>query len=344
MKKQIALIILAAFLIGCTNKNKTNEINLSMKYAPGTPLLHVGQITLSLEELRQDFLERQGSFRGAPDLNTVKKRQEYLDNYAIQLALFEEATKSPDNLLNDPGVRRNVQKLVVQELMRRKLSEAQNSYVASDEEIKDYYEKNPIHFNRDDALKVAFIAVPWGDNNQSAQKVAQILHSDANKIKDANIKEFARLAINYAQSSKSLSSGKLETNESEYLEKDAFEAKFGKDSFTKIKDLEKMGAVGPMLASNDSYYIVMKTGFRKKLNESLEEAKPKIQKRIAFEKRGEVYDKYLAEIRQKYNIKIEENLVAELSNDPNPPKNEEAHAHAPATKSVVPAQPVANAE
>ena len=304
-----------------------------MKAEPGEPLAQVGNITLSLEEMRKNFLDTQGSFRNAPHLNTEKKRNEYVETQVTQLAIFLEANKN--GMLNDPKLKRDIQKLVVQHAMRQKLAEAQDSYVASEEEMKEYYEKNPIHFNRDEAMKVAFIAVPFGTDPKGAEKVANILFKEATtSIKDANIKEFARLALNFAQNNGASSTGKIETNESEYLEKEAFETKFGKDTFAQIKGLEGVGKLGPMLKTENSYYIVMKTGQRKELHESFEDSKPKIAKRIAFEKRGEVHEKYLSDLRQKYNIKIFQERVAELSQDPTPNANaanpnDAAHAQRP---------------
>jgi hypothetical protein len=326
-----------AVINGCNKSKNGGELVIKMKSSPsGQSLAQIGEISLSVDELRQDFLDRQGTFRGAPHLNTEKKRTEYIENQVMQWALFQEAIEL-DYFNKDLEVKRNIIKMTVQKLMRDKLSEAQDSYVPNDEELKAYYEKNPIHFNREDALKVAFIAVPFGADQKSAESVAQLLFKDATeKIKDANIKEFARLAINFAQSNKAGSSGKLETNESDYLEREAFDAKFGKDAFTKISDLKGDGQLGPLLSSNNSYYIVMKTGSRKKLNESFEEAKPKIAKRIAFEKRGEVYEKYLADIRKKYKVQIHQDLLAELSNDLNPPADNNANggANAPSGDAI----------
>jgi hypothetical protein len=338
-------VIIGLILVnnGCTRKKPgTQEITMKMKFEPGEPLAHVGGITLSLEELRKNFLDTQGAFRNAPHLNTEKKRNEYVETQVTQLAIFLEAVKN--GVLNDPKIRRDIQKIVVQHAMREKLSQAQDAYVANDEEIKEYYEKNPIHFNRDEALKVAYIAVPFGTDPKGAEKVAHLLLKDANtKIKDANIKEFARLALNFAQTNAAASSGKIETNESEYLEKEAFEAKFGKDNFTKIKALESVGKLGPMLVTENSYYIVMKTGQRKELHESLEDSKARIAKRIAFEKRGEVYEKYLSELRKTYDIKIIKERVAELSNDPTPHANANMNAQAQNTpNSAPPAAPHAH--
>jgi hypothetical protein len=322
--KKILLSIAAMLLFNNCEKNNKDEIVIKLKASKqGEPLAQVGKITLSLDEMREDFLERQGTFRGAPHLNTEKKRSEYVENQTLQWALFQEAV-ALGYFEKDLEVKRNIIKMTVQKLMRDKLNAAQESYVPNETEMKEYYDKNPLHFNREEALKVAYIAIPFGADQKAALSVAQTLYKEAqNKIKDNNVKEFARLAINFAQKGAS-SSGKLETNESDYLEQVAFDTKFGKDTFNKIHALENIGQIGPLLSTDTSFYIVMKTGQRKKLNETFEDAKDKITQRIAFEKRGEVYEKYLAEVREKYKIKIYEERIAELSNDPKAKANAQA--------------------
>lgn len=312
--------LIMGLVVGCTKKSQgQNETVIKIKQGQGEPLAQIGKVTLTLDEMRQDFLDRQGTFRGAAHLNTEKKRSEYIENQVMQEAMFQEAIAL--GYFDDPEVKRNVKKFVVQKYNRDKLAKAQEAYVPSEEEMRQYYEKNPLHFNREEALKVAYLAIPFGSDQKSARAAAQTLQKTAvDTVKEANMKEFARLAINFAQGKTASGSGKIETNESEYLEKDAFEAKFGKDSYKTVMALENIGTIGPVLSSDTSYFVVMKRGERKKHNESFEDAKPKIAKRIAFEKRAEVHEKLMAELRQKYQVKIFQERLAELSNDPNPPK------------------------
>lgn len=76
MKRLAKLLSLSLMFtaMSCTQSGKSGaDINLVMKNQKGTPLAQVGDTVLNLEELSKDFLDRQGTFRGAPHLNTEKK-------------------------------------------------------------------------------------------------------------------------------------------------------------------------------------------------------------------------------------------------------------------------------
>lgn len=311
MKKQFSILLaMTIFLVGAACTNSSSGLKVVFKSAQGVPLAQVGDTSLSLEEMSEDFLARQGTFRGAPHLNTEKKRTEFVENEVIQEAMFQEAIKL--DYFNNPEVRRNVKKIVVQKLMRDKLEEVQQQYVPTEQEIKDHYEKNQNLYKREEGLKVAYFAIPFGSNKAEAKKLADAMQKDAkDTVKNANTKEFARISIKHAQAAMSKSKIAIETNETPFLERANFESKFG-PNFDMVKDMENMGQVGPVLTTDAAYYVVMKTGFRKALDESLEEAKPKIQKRIAFEQRGKIYENFVADLRKKYNVKIFQEKIAEL--------------------------------
>lgn len=312
------------------NKNATKktgeDISIVFKSSKGTPIAEVGNTVLTLEELSEDFLSRQGTFRGAPHLNTETKKIEYTKNAVHQRALFLEAIE--EGLLNDVDVKRDIEKIVVQKLMRKMLNKAQDEYVATEEEMKEHYENNPNLYNRSEAVKVAYFAIPYQSNEKDAKKLAAELQKDAKEtVKNANTKEFARLALKHAQKNMNSMKINFETNESSYLEKADFDNKFGKGSFELAKKMEKVGEVGPILSNGTNYFVIMKTGSRKALNESFADAKPKIQKRIAYEQRGKVYENFMNDIRKKYKINIHKDLVAKLGEEKLTDEKSTASAH-----------------
>ena len=107
----------------------------------------------------------------------------------------------------------------------------------------------------------------------------------------------------------------MEANETDYLEQEDFDAKFGKNSFNTVKSLGNIGKVGPMLAAANAYYVVMKRGYRTPLAESYEEALPKIKKRLAFKNRDKSYENYVADLKKKYDIKVFTELVPEIGKE-----------------------------
>lgn len=351
MKKIISFSLISFLVLlntNCTNglnKKNSDDLTIVIKSTPGKPLAEVGETILTLEELSDDFLARQGTFKGAPHLNTEKKRVDYVESEVLQQAMFLEAIEL--GLLNDPEVKRNVKKIVVQKLMRDQLEKAQSNYVATEEEMQKHYDENQNLYNRNEALKVAYYAIPFGSNKNEAGKLAANLQKDAKEnVQNANAKQFARLAMKHAKEAVEKYKVAIETNESPYLEKEDFERKFGPTTFAAINQLPNTGDLSQVLTTDTHYYVLMKTGYRKALNESFADAKPKIQKRLAYENRGKVYENYVASLKNKYNIKIHHSLVADLGKEglKNINQNEPANALANNPSLIKPTENVASHE
>lgn len=309
-------------------KSKEGDTVIILKSKEGEPLAQVGAVKLTVEEMRTDFQERQGQFKGAPNYNNDKARTEYIENQVLQEALFQEAIVL--NYFDRLDVKRDIKKTVVQKLMKDKLDEAQNTFEPTEEQIKEHYEKNTTLYNREESIKAAFIMIPFGENKQKAKDVATGLHKEAvNTIKHGNARAFIRLAAEYAPKNKNSKGLTFETNETDFMEKSAFDEKFGPNTFEAMKSMEETGQIAPMVSSDKAFFVVMKTGHRKKVNETLEEAKAKITKRLSFENRGDIYKKYLENIKKKYDVKIFQERVADLSKGMPPPPNVAKNAPVP---------------
>jgi hypothetical protein len=318
-KNIIAGSIIILFATGCTKwfgKSNEKDIVIVIKQQEGQPLARVGEINLTVEELSKDFLERQGQFRGAPNLNTEKARVDYIENQVLQEAMFQEALSL--KYFDRADVKRDVKKIVVQKLMRDKLEQARTDFQPTDEEIQEHYNKNKNLYNRDEAVRVVYIKVPFAHDKNKIQEMVTNLQKDAStSIKNANIKEFVQLGMKHATKFSSKGQISIETNETEYLDKKAFEDKFGPNYFDVIKNMPKIGQIAPLVTTKDAFVIMMKTGTRKALNETLQDAKTKIIKRLAFENRGNIYNNFVETLKKKYEIKIFREYIAELSKDTN---------------------------
>jgi hypothetical protein len=315
MRASILAVTALLIATGCT-KGKDGEIVIHMKQqSGGKTLAQVGKINLNLESLREDFLQRQGQFRGAPNLNNDKTRNDFVESQVMQKAMFLDAIEQ--NYFDLPEVRRDVEKIVVQRLMRNTLEKAQETFVPTEEKIKEHYEKNPNLYNREEAIKVAYISIPFGNNKDKTQAVANLIHKDAvETVKNSNSKAFNRLAMKYAEKFGGLGNISVETNETDYLDKNAFESKFGAGTFAAVGGTNAIGHVVPVTTTEKGFLVMLKTGYRKAMNETLEEARPKITKRLAYDSRGDFFKEYKEQLMKKYDVKIIQELVAELSNDP----------------------------
>lgn len=308
----IKFLALCLMLSACTSKKNNGDYTMTLKSTPGEPLTKVGSITFSVEELRQDFAERQGTFKGNPNLNSDKARSDYLENQVTQEAMFQEAVSL--GYLDKSDVKRDLKKVVVQKYMRDMLEKSQTDFAPTEEMMKEHYEKNQNLYNRGEEVKVAYISIPFGDNQAGAKKAATLLHKQAlTTVKKGSQTMFSKVPMNNKDALSEMGVATVETNETDFMGQDEFDKKFGAGSFESIKKTGEVGQVGSLASVNNYYIIIMKTGYRKALNETMEQAKDKIVKRLSYENRGEYYKKMLEDLKKKYNTKIYEDKIALLS-------------------------------
>lgn len=329
MKKnlpQLGTTIMALFALalipGCKPgiKAKEGDTVIVIKQREGEMLAKVGKRVITLEEAKEDFLSRQGTFKGAPNLNTSKAQNDYIDNQVIQEAMFQEAIAK--GYFERPDVVRDVRKIVVQRLVRDELEKSQTNYVPTEEQIKEHYNKNLNLYNRDEAIKVAYVRIPFGEKKEAAKTLATAIQKDALTIQNGNTREFSRLAMKFAPKINPADKISIETNETDYLEKPAFEGKFGSGVFDSVKGLEVIGKVAPLVTTNDAYVVLMKTGYRKQLSETLDnkDTQEKISKRLAYEHRGEAHKVMVERLKKDYGIEVNRDLLPELSKGVEPPE------------------------
>lgn len=305
-------VALLFMLVGCQKGGQSgNEIVLRLKHPDGQTLVKVGSLSLSDKYFADDFISRQGTFLGAPHLNSPEKRQEFVKNQAKQEALLLEALES-GILENEAAVTRDVKKTIVTAYLRNKLQKAQEGYTASAEEIKKYYEENPTQFNRGEAVRVSYLLVPYGDNKNKAKELVQKAEKEIKtKVSKGNTKQFSQIAMGLTTSVAGRST--VETADSGLVEKESFETKFGPNLFSKLMEIQEIGAVTPFYEASNGYVIFMKTGGRKAIQESLEEASQKISRKLAFEKRGQIYEQQMADLEKKYGIQIFDDKMASFN-------------------------------
>jgi hypothetical protein len=189
---RISLVGFILFTGACTSKlsEKSNKgISVLIPAQQGEALAQVGNITLTLEGMSADFLDRQGRLKGAPHLNTKKRRTDYVENQVIQEAMFQEAIAQ--GYFSDPSVLRNVKKIVVQKLMRDKLESGQKAFVPTKSQMQEHYNKNLNLYKRDEAIKTSYLFVPYGANRKKSLERAGKLKTLAKRtVKRANNKSF----------------------------------------------------------------------------------------------------------------------------------------------------------
>lgn len=297
-------------LIGCHKNDNNKTITIELKQQGEEPIAEVGGKILTLDSMAKDFISRQGNFRGAEQFNNEKYKKDYIEDRVLEQAMFLEAIEL--GYFDKVELQRDIKKLVIQRLMRDKLKEAQESFSPTEEEIKEHYGSNKNLYNRTEAIKMGYISVSSADK-KAAQKIAKEIYEKANsRVKNGNKNEFNKLFSEYSKAYKDNRNIVVEGREIEYMEHDEFDKEFGKGAFSKLKSVDKTGAIGPVLVNKEIFYVPMKTGYRKEVNESIADAKERIVKRLANDYRGEFYKIFTDGLRDKYKIKIYEDLIPRI--------------------------------
>lgn len=317
VRKPLAAVLSAAVLIfgvSCKKTGGGNETVIVIKHPEGETLAKVGNNTLSVKYFADDFISRQGTFLGAPHLNSEEKRKEFVDNQLVQEALFQEAIA--EGFFNKTEVIRDVKKAIVQALVRTKLESAQTEYVPSADDIKKYYDTNIAQFKRGEAARATYMLVPFGNDRAKAKATAESMEKEARRVViRGNTKQFSETAMKVASATPAIGQANIEVSDSGLIEQAAFDAKFGPNVFPKLLAMDEIGTIAPVIEASTGFLVAMKTGYRKAVEETLEEATPKITRKLAFEKRGELYEKYIADLKQKYKVEVMQDKMAAFTKE-----------------------------
>lgn len=243
----------------------------------------VGKSKISLKEFKEKYKEvREKSFVNVP---SEKEFLQELVRYEIGV---QEAKRL--NLQKDPIVVERMNQLLYQFLLEKQLGESISKIKVTESDMKSYYRSNP-------ELRTSHILIEIPPNANSAQKAAarkraNDIYAEVKKSK----KSFEELVNLYTDDSITKRSGgdvgwhtRL-TITPEYY-----------NAAKKMKLNQIFGLVETIYG----YHIIKLTG-----KNTYQKANKRQLRQIVFEiKRKEIFDRYFANLRKKYPVKINDKLL-----------------------------------
>lgn len=287
--RRVTVLILTVFLLfACAKKKEEKEPYLAK----------VGNIKITQADFEREFKNlpdfAQKMFEGSSG------KEKFLDELVKKELLYQEALKK--KLDKDEGYRRRVEsfeKITLIGLLFEK--EIESKAKVSDQEVKDYYEKN----------KDTFTAV-------SKIRVSQILLKTEGEAK--KILERLKKGEEFASIAKKSSI-------------DTVSAKKGGDLgfFSKgqmVPELEavavklKPGEISEPVKTQSGYHIIKITDKKGEVIE-FDRVKDLISQHLSEEKQKEVFDSYMEGLRKTYKIEINKEAVSKLTPPPLPKESKE---------------------
>ncbi len=267
----------------------------------------VGDRTITLGDMEDALASQPPMFR--QEFASKEKQKELLDSLIQTVLLAEEAERRGFD--KDPEVAA-VAKNKMASLMHRKLVESADKITPSDEDLKKYYDAHLSDYHKPEKMRARHILMK--DKAAAEAKLKELLG------KKVELYEFRKIA--------------KELTEDEATKKNGGDLGF----FTKVSDrkegdpevpaplveaaftLKKNGEIYPKLIETDAgYHILMRTGYRSKLDVSFEDAKERLAVLVQRDLRREAVEAGIEKLKTKFPVEVlEENLkhvVIDLSED-----------------------------
>jgi len=218
-----------------------------------------------------------------------KNRKRFLDETIIEMMFYEEAIRQ--RLDQDKEVRDVIyeakRKILIAKLIK---TEVEDKVKVEDSEIRQYYETHKDEFKTPELWRASHILV---STEQEANDVMNSLNGGA------NFEDLARSRSTDATASRGGDVGFFRQGQL-------------------IPDFENvclkldMGQMSGIIHTQFGYHIIKLTDKKEPSVESYEKAKGKIADELKKKKRSELFDKLVLDLKNKYNVEIEDDVFKSL--------------------------------
>ncbi len=233
---------------------------------------------------------------------TPEARKEILDEMIDEEVLFQEAFAQ--GLYRDPKVRA----LMINLLKRREVVAEARGLEISDEEAEAYFEAHIDDFRMPEKALVKRIFIGFGGQGDPAspgrtEEEAKKLAADLRSQIVADPDKFRKLAEEYSEDSYQRRGGTMG-----YVD-NVPDSPFPREFLDKVFALEEGRVSEPFLAGG-GYNIAVVEAHRDAVERTFEQMKGTVLRRMRSERQGDLTEKYVASLRAKAEVTIDEALLA----------------------------------
>jgi len=301
MKRKILFLVLGTLVIGfgvlIVFKTRENE----------DALARVRGRKIKLEEFQERIAGIPSYYRGF--LATQNGKKELLDGMIAEVMLIQKAKE--EGLHRREEIKRRLKNVEDRVLMEAMVQELQKGRIAvSDEEVKDYFEKNKEQFTNPEQVRVSHILVR---RESEAREILNELGEGAS---------FEKLAQKYSIDSITAPRG----GDLGYISRGEMIPVFEKAAFA----LEKKGDISEIIETQFGYHLVKLTDRKKVDKKTPEEIDYEIRTKMQNEKLDRLMEKYKKELMVSINYDLLDKVsVGTQSEDKGEIRNEERKSEKP---------------
>ncbi len=261
------------------------------------PVAEVDGVVITVRDMEEAMAGQSPMFR--QEFADAEKRKELLDRLIKTELMAEEAKKRGYD--KDPEVQA-IAKNKLASLMHRKMVDSAEGVVPKDEDLKKYYDEHIDNYHKAEKMRARHILIK--DREAAETQLREVLKEKP------KLHEFRKIAKDKTEDEDTQKNGGdlgFFPKTAERSEKDPVVPEPIVEAVFKLK---KNGDIYPKLVETEKgYHIVMRTGHRKKMDVSFEEAKDRLAVLVKREMRRETIEENIEKLKEKYSTTIyEENL------------------------------------
>lgn len=277
-----------------------------------TVVARVGDRTITAGDL-QAKIDAQPAFLRAR-FQKLDARKQLLDEMVRFEVLAAEARR--EGLDQDPQLQDTFQKLLVQRLIQKRSEEHPK---ASEAELRAYYDAHKSEFIRPEKLRVSQIFLAAAANDPKRTKVegeAKRLLTDIRAKEAGPVKtEFATTARRRSEDLRSRDLG----GDLGLVTRDELAAQWGPGVASAAEGLKAIGDTVEV-SSAKGFHLIKLTARIPGMNRDFDAVRALLESRVALEQRAKSVDSFVASVREKAHVEVDDKALAAMGSSDSTPK------------------------
>ena len=298
--------VLAAFSAGggCAKKDRDkNATHSAGTGAPGDalPVARIDDTVITVGDV-QDRINKMAPFpRGR--YVSLEKKKDMLDNLIRVEVMAKEAEKRGYD--QDPEVVRVKKQQMISKFLQKEFESKLRVEDVPEADVQKYYGEHPEEFNRPDEVRVSQILLK---DRAKAEKVAV----EARATDKNDPRGFRELVTKYSEDEDSKPRG------GDLTSFDKATTLYPRPVVDAAFAMKDVGDISAPVKSDKGYHVLRLTQKRPGFSWPLAEVKRQIQQRLFREMRTKALDAFVADLKKKYAVTIDEANLAKVSVDSGP--------------------------
>ena len=297
-KRKIFLTIISFMFLLASEAWATDNATAQKPISSKKILATVGKEKITDEDIMAPINMMPPQFRSRYETPEGKKK---LFERAVQMSLLsQEARRRGIDKREEVAkkIKEMADQIIIQELTKEVISD---KISVSDDEIQKYYNENTSSFIEEEKIKVYLIQFEVKDNATAQQKAEKkhLAEKTLSRLKKGE--DFEPVAKELSDDKRTKTrggnTGFFTRGKRTDIYGEAFEAK----AFSL-----KPGEISNVFEGKNGYYIIKVAERKEQKQQSLEEAKPRIERTLKQEKQKKAFDDYLESLKKRYPVEIKD--------------------------------------